>query len=153
MNNLQYNILLKLSDKTHGKRALSNENLEQLTSTLEQKCKYLNCHLALEKSDTAILFETIYDVLKVKLSDIEIDEILNGYTNLLLADARDGYLVDKSWIIDHLWYLCMGNIKEKDKYKDCITYIQNRLLTAFSIKENTTSKIKRNVITNFYINA
>lgn len=152
MNNLQYNILLKLHNKAHGKRMLSKEYLEELNNDLVKKCKILNCQFALTESDMTAIFETIYDVLKVRLLDEEIDKIIKDYIKLLLADAYDGQTVDQSWIIDHLWYLCMGNDKIKDKYKDCVTYIQNKLLAIFSIKENTTSKIKRNIVTNFYIN-
>ena len=152
MNDLQYTLLLKLSTKVHGNRNISKEYLDELNSDIAQKCKSLNCKMSTTESNMNLIFKTIYDVLKVKLSDYEIEHILKNYINLLLADACDDSIVDESWIIDHLWYLCIGNSKIKDKYKDCITYIQTKLMTTFSMKENINSKVKRNIVTNFYIN-
>ena len=70
-----------------------------------------------------------------------------------MADALDGNIVNVEWFIEHIWYLCIGisNEIDKNKYKDCIPFIQSQLIKQFCIEEKIKEKISRKIYTRVLI--
>ena len=108
----------------------------------------------ISKDDFNKIFNTVYDVLKLKINDDEIQKAMVNYLSLLIADARDRFNVDINWCIKYIWYLCAGipSKEMRSKYKDCISFIQQKLLKEFSIKETIDEKVKRKVFTSYMTN-
>ena len=146
-------IIYKLLSKTNDERNLNDSLLENLYQYYDEKSIELNYEKNISKDDFDKIFNTVYDVLKLKINDDEAYEAMINYLSLLIADARDGFNVDINWSIKYIWYLCAG-IKEeiKPKYKDCISFIQQQLIKEFSIKETINEKVKRKIFTSYMTN-
>ena len=149
MNRFQYYLL----DKMYGDRKIDSDYLENLWQRYcfySEECQF---PILLSKDDFSKIFSVTYDVIRLKLNEEESKIVLNGYLSLLSCDAIDGFCVDSSWAIDHLWYTCMGAIPDVDtkKFKDCIPFAQEKLVNCFGIEENLGGKLKRKISTDFFI--
>lgn len=145
-------VVYKLLSKTNEERNLDDSLLENLYQYYDEKSIELNYEKNISKDDFNRIFNTVYDVLKLKINDEEAIEAMANYLSLLIADARDGFNVDINWCIKYIWYLCAGTKEIKPKYKDCISFIQKKLLKEFSIKETVNDKVKRKIFTSYMTN-
>ena len=145
-------VIYKLLSKTNEERNLDDSLLENLYQYYDEKSIDLDYEKNISKDDFNKIFNTVYNVLKLKINDDEIQKAMVNYLKLLIADARDGYYVDINWCIKYIWYLCAGLKERKQKYKDCIPFIQQKLLKEFSIKETVNEKVKRKVFTSYMTN-
>ena len=145
-------VVYKLLSKTNEERKLDDSLLENLYQYYDEKSIELNYEKNISKDDFNRIFNTVYDVLRLRINDEEAIEAMANYLSLLIADARDGFNVDINWCIKYIWYLCAGTKEIKPKYKDCISFIQKKLLKEFSIKETVSEKVKRKVFTSCMTN-
>ena len=145
-------VVYKLLSKTNEERNLDDLSLENLYQYYDEKSIELNYEKNISKDDFDKIFNTVYDVLKLKINDDEAYEAMINYLSLLIADARDGFNVDINWCIKYIWYLSAGLKEIKPKYKDCISFIQQQLLKEFSIKETANEKVKRKIFTSYMTN-
>ena len=128
-------VVYKLLSKTNEERKLDDSLLENLYQYYDEKSFELNYEKNISKDDFNRIFNTVYDVLRLRINDEEAIEAMANYLSLLIADARDGFNVDINWCIKYIWYLGAGIKERKQKYKDCISFIQQKLIKEFSIKE------------------
>ena len=145
-------VVYKLLSKTKEERKLDDSLLENLYQYYDEKSIELNYEKNISKDDFNRIFNIVYDVLRLKINDEEAIEAMVNYLKLLIADARDGFNVDINWCIKYIWYLGAGLKERKQKYKDCISFIQQQLLKEFSIKETVSEKVKRKVFTSCMTN-
>ncbi len=145
-------VVYKLLSKTNEERKLDDSLLENLYQYYDEKSFELNYEKNISKDDFNRIFNTVYDVLRLRINDEEAIEAMANYLSLLIADARDGFNVDINWCIKYIWYLCAGTKEIKPKYKDCISFIQKKLLKEFSIKETVNDKVKRKIFTSYMTN-
>ena len=145
-------VVYKLLSITNEERKLDDSLLENLYQYYDEKSIELNYEKNISKDDFNRIFNIVYDVLKLRINDEEAIEAMVNYLKLLIADARDGFNVDINWCIKYIWYLGAGLKERKQKYKDCISFIQQQLLKEFSIKENVSEKVKRKVFTSCMTN-
>lgn len=145
-------VVYKLLSKTNEERKLDDSLLENLYQYYDEKSIELNYEKNISKDDFNRIFNTVYDVLRLRINDEEAIEAMANYLSLLIADARDGFNVDINWCIKYIWYLCAGTKEIKPKYKDCISFIQKKLLKEFSIKETVNDKVKRKIFTSYMTN-
>ena len=145
-------VVYKLLSKTNEERNLDDSLLENLYQYYDEKSIELNYEKNISKDDFNRIFNIVYDVLRLKINDEEAIEAMVNYLKLLIADARDGFNVDINWCIKYIWYLGAGLKERKQKYKDCISFIQQQLLKEFSIKETVSEKVKRKVFTSCMTN-
>ena len=150
MNRLQYYLL----NKVHDERKLDGHYLETLWHDYCFYSQEYSFPIYFSKSDFMKLFSTTYDVLGLRLNEEESKTVLNQYLVNLECDACTGSLVNTSWAIDHIWYCIVGVSKDinRDKYRDCLPLIQEKLIHCFGIEENFSTKLKRKTMTKFYIN-
>lgn len=145
-------VVYKLLSITNEERKLDDSLLENLYQYYDEKSIELNYEKNISKDDFNRIFNIVYDVLKLRINDEEAIEAMVNYLKLLIADARDGFNVDINWCIKYIWYLGAGLKERKQKYKDCISFIQQQLLKEFSIKETVSEKVKRKVFTSCMTN-
>ena len=145
-------VVYKLLSITNEERKLDDSLLENLYQYYDEKSIELNYEKNISKDDFNRIFNIVYDVLRLKINDEEAIEAMVNYLKLLIADARDGFNVDINWCIKYIWYLGAGLKERKQKYKDCISFIQQQLLKEFSIKETVSEKVKRKVFTSCMTN-
>ena len=145
-------VVYKLLSKTNEERKLDDSLLENLYQYYDEKSIELNYEKNISKDDFNRIFNTVYDVLRLRINDEEAIEAMVNYLKLLIADARDGFNVDINWCIKYIWYLSAGTKEIKPKYKDCISFIQKKLLKEFSIKETVNDKVKRKIFTSYMTN-
>ena len=144
-------VVYKLLSITNEERKLDDSLLENLYQYYDEKSIELNYEKNISKDDFNRIFNIVYDVLKLRINDETIEAMVN-YLKLLIADARDGFNVDINWCIKYIWYLGAGLKERKQKYKDCISFIQQQLLKEFSIKETANEKVKRKIFTSYMTN-
>ena len=137
-------VVYKLLSKTKEERKLDDSLLENLYQYYDEK--------NISKDDFNRIFNIVYDVLRLKINDEEAIDAMANYLSLLIADARDGFNADINWCIKYIWYLGAGLKERKQKYKDCISFIQQQLLKEFSIKETANEKVKRKIFTSYMTN-
>ena len=145
-------VVYKLLSITNEERKLDDSLLENLYQYYDEKSIELNYEKNISKDDFNRIFNIVYDVLKLRINDEETIEAMVNYLKLLIADARDGFNVDINWCIKYIWYLGAGLKERKQKYKDCISFIQQQLLKEFSIKETANEKVKRKIFTSYMTN-
>ena len=145
-------VIYKLLSKTNEERNLDDSLLENLYQYYDAKSIDLDYEKNISKDDFNKIFNTVYDVLRLRINDEEAIDAMANYLSLLIADARDGFNVDINWCIKYIWYLGAGLKERKQKYKDCISFIQQKLLKEFSIKETIDEKVKRKVFTSYMTN-
>ena len=145
-------VVYKLLSITNEERKLDDSLLENLYQYYDEKSIELNYEKNISKDDFNRIFNIVYDVLKLRINDEEAIEAMVNYLKLLIADARDGFNVDINWCIKYIWYLGAGLKERKQKYKDCISFIQQQLIKEFSIKETVSEKVKRKVFTSCMTN-
>ena len=147
MNALIYTLL----NKTNEYRILDDEYLNKLYEYYLNSSIKFDFELNLDEEDFNIIFSTIYDVLRFRISDEEFQIVIEHYLKLLVADARDGSFVNNKWCINHLWYLCVGlrNNINYENYNDCIIFIQNKLIEKLNVQENLKEKVTRRIHTRF----
>lgn len=145
-------VVYKLLSITKEERKLDDSLLENLYQYYDEKSIELNYEKNISKDDFNRIFNIVYDVLKLRINDEEAIEAMVNYLKLLIADARDGFNVDINWCIKYIWYLGAGLKERKQKYKDCISFIQQQLLKEFSIKETVSEKVKRKIFTSYMTN-
>lgn len=145
-------VVYKLLSITNEERKLDDSLLENLYQYYDEKSIELNYEKNISKDDFNRIFNIVYDVLKLRINDEEAIEAMVNYLKLLIADARDGFNVDINWCIKYIWYLGAGLKERKQKYKDCISFIQQQLLKEFSIKETVSEKVKRKIFTSYMTN-
>ena len=145
-------VVYKLLSITNEERKLDDSLLENLYQYYDEKSIELNYEKNISKDDFNRIFNTVYDVLRLKINDEEAIDAMANYLSLLIADARDGFNVDINWCIKYIWYLGAGLKERKQKYKDCISFIQQQLLKEFSIKETVSEKVKRKIFTSYMTN-
>lgn len=97
------------------------------------------------------MFNTIYEILRLRIDNKDFEIVSKHYLKLLMADAKDGNNVDLIWFINHLWYLYVGieNEINAKTYNDCIPFIQQSLIRQFNIEENIKEKVSRKIYTRF----
>ena len=145
-------VVYKLLSITNEERKLDDSLLENLYQYYDEKSIELNYEKNISKDDFNRIFNIVYDVLKLRINDEEAIDAMANYLSLLIADARDGFNVDINWCIKYIWYLGAGLKERKQKYKDCISFIQQQLLKEFSIKETVSEKVKRKIFTSYMTN-
>jgi len=147
MNNLVYNLL----SKKYPKVKLDDKYLDDLYSFYQSYSDKSGYEIYISKEDFKKIFEIVYDVLRFKVTNEEFLIIGDHCTKLLIADAQEGEYVDSKWIIDHIWYLSVGlqNSIDINRYKYCISFIQQKLVCEFNIEENLKEKFSRKVFTKF----
>ena len=147
MNSLTYNLL----DKINKPRILDDTYLKDLYEYYEYASSDLGFDVNITKEDFGKTFSIIYDVLMLKVDEETLEQLIAHYLKLIIADAVDGNNVDLSWFINYIWYFCAGvqDITDTKQYRDCILFLQQKLIKEFKIKENTKKKIKRKMVTRY----
>lgn len=149
MNLVNYYFL----NKINSQRTVSHDYLNDLYQYYLFGSQKLNYDINIDKEEFKGVVITIFDVLRLKLSEEDSKKVFDNYLKLLMADAIDGYNVDLKWFIDHVWYLSVGaqtDISSK-KYRDCIPFMQQKLINKFDIIESTKEKISRKVYTKYML--
>ena len=151
MNNAIYKLSSHFFNDKLNLETLNKMGIENLYNFYQQGSKILNYNIDINKDEFQNIFELINKVLILRVSFDDCYKIEKHYLKLLMADARDGNIVDVRWFIEHAWYLCVGISSEIDtnKYKDCILFIQSQLIKQFCIKEKTSERISRKIYTRF----
>lgn len=146
MNAVTYNLLNKVNDH----KELNEESLENIYQYYLYLNRVLKFQTNITENDFKQLFNIIYDVLRFKISDEEFECICEHYLKLLAADAVDQKNINVSWFIHHIWYLSVGISDDIDveKYRDCILFLQQRLIKEFGIGESLKESISRKLYTN-----
>lgn len=149
MNNLIY-ILLEKANKNKEFPNIDSY-IEYLYSSYINLNFYKNYEINISKSEFKTLINSIYDVLKYKLTKEEFEKVCFHYIKLLVSDAIENKSIDITWSINHICYLTLGfeDIKIRDKYKDTVLFIQDKLIKDFVIKETKIEKVKRKIYTDF----
>ncbi len=147
MNSIIYYIL----NRKNNARELEQEYLDDLYQYYQYGSVKLNYAVKIEQEDFQDVIRIIFSVLSLKLSDEDFRVVIDHYIKLLMADARDGNNVDITWFINHAWYLCVGISSEVEtkKYRVYITFIQQKLIQRFNIKEDIKEKVSRKIYTSF----
>lgn len=140
MNKVIYNLL----NKVNKERILENNYLNNLLEFYTDSIDKESIHI--KEEEFKKIFSIIYDVLGLKISFDEFDTLCKNYLTYLIADSYDGYIVDLNWFINNIWYLTISNVNTNN-YKDCILFIQNKLIKEFEIKEKPKTKVKRKIRT------
>ncbi len=152
MNNIIYKLSSSFLTNKENLASLNNEipNLYNFYFEASQK---LNYAINIKKDEFQTIFECLNNILSLRITEDEYYKISKHYLKLLLADAKDGNIVNAKWFIEHIWYLCIGTSDEIDttKYKDCIPFIQSQLFKQFNIAEKLNEKIKRKIYTRVLI--
>lgn len=150
MNSLIYNLL----DKINKPRVLGEVYLKDLYEYYEYASNNFGFDINITKEDFDKLFSVIYDVLMLRVDEEILEQLIKHYLNLIIADARDGSNVDLYWFINYVWYFCVGvqNITDTKQYKDCIMFLQQKLIKDFGIEESRKVKIKRKIVTKYMSN-
>ena len=153
MNNVIYKLSSRFLTDKEKLEILNNNVIEYLYNFYQQKSQILKIDININRKEFQNIFECINNVLILKVSEDDCYEIEKHYLILLMADALDGNIVDVKWFIEHIWYLCVGitNDIDKNKYKDCIPFIQLQLIKQFSIEEKLKEKIVRKIYTRILI--
>lgn len=147
MNNLIYVLLEKINkNKEFDKIDLYIESLYDFYINPNSNKEY---KIDMTKGQFKTLINSIYDVLKYKIDKQEFRLVSTHYIKLLVVDAIVGNNVDINWAINHIHYLTVGrgNEMNTEKYKDCIMFIQDKLIKDFSIQENLKEKVNRKIYT------
>lgn len=144
-------IIYKLLSKTK-KEPLNEDLLKNMYQEYDNGSKIFEFDKNISKDDFIHIFSTINDVLRLKLNEKETKNAMYNYLYLLMADATDGQFVDTNWCIKYIWYLSVETNNTSQKYKDCISFIQQRLIKEFNIKENIKEKVKRKIYTSYMSN-
>lgn len=148
MNDYEYSLLSLLDKK--AKREIDTNIIEELKASYFEKSRILKCQNSLSEEDFNLIISTIFNILKLSLTDEEIKKACEEYLTLLLADGVDDITIDVNWAINHLFYLCViADKKTKEKVKDYITYLQNKLIKIYKIKETSREKMKRKIYAGF----
>ena len=148
MNDYEYSLLSLLDKK--AKREIDTNIIEELKASYFEKSRILKCQNNLSEEDFNLIISTIFNTLKLSLTDEEIKKACENYLTLLLADGVDDLVIDVNWAINHLFYLCViADKKTKEKIKNYITYLQNKLFKIYKLKETTREKTKRKIYTGF----
>ncbi len=95
-------VIYKLLSKTNEERNLDDSLLENLYQYYDAKSIDLDYEKNISKDDFNKIFNTVYDVLRLKINDEEALEAMVNYLSLLIADARDGFNVDINWCIKYI---------------------------------------------------
>ena len=145
MNYLTYNILNKIN-KTED---LDNTHIEALYDFYIKPQPYRDYKIDITKEDFQKLISNIHDILRFKINNQDFREVSTHYVKLLVADAMDNETVDINWAINHIYYLTVGlsNRLKTDKYKDCISFVQQKLIDEFNIEETLKEKVNRKIYT------
>lgn len=145
MNTITYNLLNKINEP----RNINEFYLNSLYEFYEKSSKVLNYEINIKMDDFKKIFIIIHDILRFKISEEEFKIASENYLKLIIADASEGYNVDLKWFIKYIWYLDASiSIKPySEKYKDCIMFLQQKLINEFSIEEKHKEKIKRKIYT------
>ncbi len=80
-----------------------------------------------------------------------IDKLID-LNKIKIIEKGTRHFVDTNWCIKYIWYLCAGTDNTSQKYKDCISFIQQRLIKEFNIKETVKEKVKRKIYTSYMSN-
>ena len=150
MNNINFYLLNKL----HGKQVLSKEKQSALYDYFVSCSATLDVYVSISEDDFKKVFKIIYEVLSLYIDDHEFAEVSENYIKLLLADACDHEVVDLKHFIDHIFYLCVG-MQDKELvqvYKECVPFIQQRLIRIFNIEESLKDVAARKLYTRVMIN-
>ena len=141
MNNLQYYLL----NKHHGKEVLDESYLNDLYKYFEMGSGILGNGIKISDTDFKKVFSIMYDVLRFRLDSSQFSEIVEGFLQLLMHDAKDGKIVDVDWFVNHVWYLSysFNDGESIPDYTDCIGFIQDRMVREFNIQENLKQKVNR----------
>lgn len=147
MYNLEYNLLKKV----HGDKTINPVVLNDLLKNYSTYNEKLNFEPFLDDSQFKYLFSSIYSVLGYRLNDAEFSFVSDHFIKLLLADQADGENIDINWIIEHLWYFCMGSSNKPliAKYKNDIPFIQEKLIKEYKVSESYKEKFRRKVYTKY----
>ena len=150
MNSLIYNLL----DKINKPRVIEDAYLKDLYEYYEYASSKLGFDINITKEDFEKLFSIIYDVLMLRVDGETLEQLIAHYLKLIIADAKDGNNVDLSWFINYIWYFCVGvqSISDTKQYRDCILFLQQKLIKEFEIEENKKAKIKRKMVTRYMSN-
>lgn len=145
-------IIYKLLSKTNKKEPLNEDLLKKLYQEYDNGSKIFEYDKNISKDDFRRIFSTINDILRLRLNNEETKNAIYNYLYLLIADAKDGFNVDINWCIKYVWYLCTETDNTSQKYKDCISFIQQKLIKEFNIKETVKEKVKRKIYTSYMSN-
>lgn len=140
MNKVIYNLL----NKVNKERILENNYLNNLLEFYTDSIDKESIHI--KEEEFKKIFSIIYDVLGLRISFDDFDTLCKNYLTYLIADSYDGHIVDLNWFINNIWYLTVSNINTAN-YKDCILFIQNKLIKEFEIEEKPKTKVKRKIHT------
>ncbi len=150
MNILSYYLLNRTSSNLS---TLNQDYVERLYQYYVNGGQVLNYNININKESFIEIFNTIFDVLKLKIDNATYKIISEHYLNNLMVDANDGENVDVIYAINYLWYLGIGVSQDIDikEYRDLIPIIQQQLIHKFKIKESIKEKVRRKIYTKSFI--
>ncbi len=150
MNILSYYLLNRTSSNLS---TLNQDYVERLYQYYVNGGQALNYNININKENFIEIFNTIFDVLKLKIDNATYKIISEHYLNLLMVDANEGENVDIIYAINYLWYLGIGVSQDIDtkEYRDLIPIIQQQLIHKFQIKESIKEKVRRKIYTKSFI--
>ena len=96
-----------------GDKYLEEEYIDVLYDYYVTGGKIYNYKVRITKEEFNTIINTINDKLKEVLSDEEIKVAFIQYIQLLIADSREGYIVDKKYFIKKLDYICIDLFDNK----------------------------------------
>lgn len=152
MNKISYKVLNALNNSLKEIEDLDSKTIDKLCQIyINNKTKY-NLDININNEDVKKLIITMYDILKFYISEEEFEFLLDHYLSLIAADALENK-VDLYWCITHMWYLYVGRSQTYNhKYKTCLSFLEQRLIDQFEIKETISNKIKRKTKTSLIVN-
>ena len=150
MNILSYYLLNRTSSNLS---TLNQDYVERLYQYYVNGGQVLNYNININKESFIEIFNTIFDVLKLKIDNATYKIISEHYLNNLMVYANDGENVDVIYAINYLWYLGIGVSQDIDikEYRDLIPIIQQQLIHKFKIKESIKEKVRRKIYTKSFI--
>ena len=148
MNILSYYLLNRTSSNLS---TLNQDYVERLYQYYVNEGQVLNYNININKENFIEIFNTIFDVLKLKIDNATYKIISEHYLNLLMVDANEGENVDIIYAINYLWYLGIGVSQDIDtkEYRDLIPIIQQQLIHKFQIKESIKEKFILNLLSQY----
>lgn len=148
MNILSYYLLNRSSSNLS---TLNQDYVERLYQYYVNEGQVLNYNININKENFIEIFNTIFDVLKLKIDNATYKIISEHYLNLLMVDANEGENVDIIYAINYLWYLGIGVSQDIDtkEYRDLIPIIQQQLIHKFQIKESIKEKFILNLLSQY----
>lgn len=146
MNEVSYNLLTKLMEKTGRKQELDKDILNGSYNFYKSRIENDQQSL-ITKEELDKFLSIVHGVFSLNINNSEFEIVTKNYMEQITCDALSDNKVNTKWLIDKLWYYSIGNESISCKFRDSIVFAQNKLINEFNIKETRREQINRKIYT------